>query len=1193
MSGKPSESTALSFEQIFTEELSRVIQEHPINESNLNQLNFKEIIKKKDPKELWSLLFRLSKSNDDDLSKNLVLLYDALKEGNPDFKFSDKINKLYEKIKNDGKNKQDTDLSEDKKELYRLLIKNSYEYYEDVIYDVIYSEAHEASFVGLAFSGGGIRSATFNLGVLQGMAELGILPIFKYLSTVSGGGYIGSWLVAWIRNKGRWIVINNLHPDWSKHNKKEPDEIHHLRDYSNYLTPQKGLLGTDTWLLLTTYLRNSFFNLLILVSVLFSMITFTHLLLIFFYHPAAPLYRYMNIACWSIPFIFIVICISFLSGPKERKRLSFVMIIGVLLLGDGIWKGYYYIESENYWKWVFAVFLLLNFLWVLFTITINEKQIKKIFIKTIMFLIAGGVTGGLLFFLSNWIWMQKRVITGDFREDEFIDLSKVEALCTTLRNDGIIDDNDTHFKAHENTIAHFNEMLEITHLYDNFTWKNYRKFPNNEEINYFIEKTEDCRKKSFPIFFGCEEKIKNLNWFLLNEIYPTRFPHYKIRNLYRNAKKIIDVTDSLRVKKPDDKLSKSKEESYIQWLNKLIQYPALYDRICYFNFSYKVNNLAEKTSDSRKKQFSEMDVEERNNVKKLNRLLIEEMFPNDCPKSKSGKLSRLVFACFGMPTVILIFLFAGALWFLLSRDTFTEDERNNLGRFAVSLLGWTALTTALFAVTIFGKEISGIIVIGFQSFATFAWVNAMIVISGLLQRFILGTEGRGAKWGFKLAIALGMCSIIVGAIIISAWLPHVFSLDKTSNWWILLGTFFGVFVFAIVIASGMNINSLSLHTLYKDRLKRAYLGAEDTKIAISEFLSDKCYSGPYPIINATLNLTKGEELAWQQRKAASFVFTPLHYGYTSNHKHTSKENGKDLEKDAYRSWKDVNDGDKPFTLGDAMAISGAAVSPSMGYRSSGALAFIMTVFNVRLGQWFVNPRHKKNFKKYRRPTCPVLCCLSKAWHLVARICFHWPGCSGLYYLLKELFGWSDDRKRYVYLSDGGHFENLGIYELVRRRCRYIVACDVGEDPDMEFGDLANAIEKCRTDFGVTISINVERMKRNKDSGISGSHYAIGTIEYEKVDPEPARNGVLVYIKSSLTGNESLEIKSYKMQNKSFPHQTTLNQMFDESQFEAYRTLGYHVINEVFGRVSQETRDSKTARKIFDELDRIYQILYPS
>lgn len=1033
------------------------------------------------------------------------------------------------------------------------------------------NNSSEELLVGLAFSGGGIRSATFNLGVLQGMAELGILPIFDYLSTVSGGGYIGSWLVAWIKNKGRQTAIDNLHPDRSKHNnKEEPEEIHHLRDYSNYLTPQKGLLGADTWLLLTTYLRNSFFNLLILVSVLFSIITLIHLLLIFLYYPESLFHSCMNIVCLVIPFIFIIICISFLSGSMERKWLPFVLVIGALFLSYGLWKGYY-IDSINLWEWVFASFLFFSFSFLLFTITKSEIDKCKIFKKTIFFLIAGGVAGGLFFALSYW--MQKRdIAVSDFREDEFIDLSKVETLCKTLRKDGIIDDNEIHFKAHNNTREHFNEILEIPCLYDNFIWKYYRKFLY-EEIDYFAEKTEDYRRKTFAKYIGYqEERIKNLNWFLLDEIYPTRFPLYKIRALYKETKEIIDVTDSLRGTK--DTLSKSSDESLISWLNRLIQYPAFYDRVCYFKFSSNVNDLAEKTSDSRRKQFSEINKEAQNNVKKLNRLLIEEMFPADCTKSK---LSRLVFACFGMPTVILIFLFAGAVWFLLSRDTFSEDEKKGLGHFAVSLLGWTALITALFAVTIFGEVISGKIVILFQSIATFAWVHVMIVMSGLLQRFITGTEGKGAKWGFKIAIALGMCIIIAGSIIISAWLPHVFQLDQTSDWGKLLIAFAVSLGIAFFMPWGMNINSLSLHTLYKDRLKRAYLGAlGDTEIGskqsnkdmknirINEFLPDKGYDGPYPIINVTLNLTKGAELAWQQRKAASFVFTPLHYGYSPNHRHPPEENGKDLEKDAYRTWDDTG----KFKLSDAMAISGAAASPSMGYRSSGALAFIMMVFNVRLGQWFGNPRHKKTFGKYGVT-----------------------GCSGLYYLLKELFGWSDDRGKYVYLSDGGHFENLGIYELVRRRCRYIVACDVGEDPDMEFGDLANAIEKCRTDFGINISINVERMKKDKESGNSGSHYAIGTIKYTKVDSETPFDGILVYIKSSLTGDESLDIKSYRTQNDTFPHQTTLNQMFDESQFEAYRTLGYHVIKKVFGMVSQETRNSKNAKKIFDKLS-IYYILYP-
>src|SRR5262249_7773400 len=64
------------------------------------------------------------------------------------------------------------------------------------------SRAHRSQLMGLAFSGGGIRSATFNLGMLQSLARLNLLSKFDYLSTVSGGGYIGSWFIAWVNRKG-------------------------------------------------------------------------------------------------------------------------------------------------------------------------------------------------------------------------------------------------------------------------------------------------------------------------------------------------------------------------------------------------------------------------------------------------------------------------------------------------------------------------------------------------------------------------------------------------------------------------------------------------------------------------------------------------------------------------------------------------------------------------------------------------------------------------------------------------------------------------------------------------------------------------------------------------------------------------------------------------------------------------------
>src|SRR5262249_32936048 len=137
----------------------------------------------------------------------------------------------------------------------------------------------------------------------------------------------------------------------------------------------------------------------------------------------------------------------------------------------------------------------------------------------------------------------------------------------------------------------------------------------------------------------------------------------------------------------------------------------------------------------------------------------------------------------------------------------------------------------------------------------------------------------------------------------------------------------------------------------------------------------------------------------------------------------------------------VEGANRGISLGTAMAISGAAASPSQGYHSSPATAFLMTLFNVRLGAWLANPaRHLKDELQRSGPAFAL-----------------WP-------LASEMFGLADDRGRYLYLSDGGHFENLGVYEMLRRRCRFILVIDADEDRDCLFEDLGNAVRKSFIDL---------------------------------------------------------------------------------------------------------------------------------
>ena len=184
----------------------------------------------------------------------------------------------------------------------------------------------------------------------------------------------------------------------------------------------------------------------------------------------------------------------------------------------------------------------------------------------------------------------------------------------------------------------------------------------------------------------------------------------------------------------------------------------------------------------------------------------------------------------------------------------------------------------------------------------------------------------------------------------------------------------------------------------------------------------------------------------------------------------------------------------------------------------------------------------------------------------------------LVYLIAELLGQTTGRSKFVNLSDGGHFDNLGLYELVRRRCRLIIVCDAEEDAALTFGSLGAAIRKCRADFGVEIDINPDPIRKGAD-GFSRRHCVVGRIRYP--EPETAfcagmtegwrsaektdkcSRGWILYLKSSLTGGEPADVIEYRSQFSEFPHQSTLDQFFSESQFESYRRLGYHALRSAF------------------------------
>jgi hypothetical protein len=214
-----------------------------------------------------------------------------------------------------------------------------------------------------------------------------------------------------------------------------------------------------------------------------------------------------------------------------------------------------------------------------------------------------------------------------------------------------------------------------------------------------------------------------------------------------------------------------------------------------------------------------------------------------------------------------------------------------------------------------------------------------------------------------------------------------------------------------------------------------------------------------------------------------------------------------------------------------MSLSGAAVSPNWGYHSSTITSFIMALFNVRLSQWLGNPKLHK-------------CCNLDGPR------------NGWYLLVQEALGHTSADKPFVYLSDGGHFENLGLYGMVRRRCHIIVVSDADADPDCTLEDLGNAVRKIYIDLGVGIEFEPIEIRKRADPANPGVYCAIGRVRYPE---EGAKEGTIIYIKPGFYDDAPADVRAYAAANAKFPHDTTLNQWFTESQFESYRALGAHAI----------------------------------
>jgi uncharacterized membrane protein len=423
-------------------------------------------------------------------------------------------------------------------------------------------------------------------------------------------------------------------------------------------------------------------------------------------------------------------------------------------------------------------------------------------------------------------------------------------------------------------------------------------------------------------------------------------------------------------------------------------------------------------------------------------------------------------AVLGLPWVVSARIIAEVIFisfaeFAPGADAGLEYQARSSGIFTLAQLGWfiwfgPVLWTPPAEAWIRG-HFNGWVTASLAAAGGLSGVFSVIVgSSSKTTAIIQQASGLRQYLGFNtlaaVAAAIFAAVLVAFLSIVTEWAFAIdpFTQGPHPSWMIVFVTVAALAALIIAASLVISINRYSLHSMYRNRLVRAFLGAsrdEDkrnkTKNAFTDFDSRDspllhelwehgieprgAYWRPLHIINAALNLVSSKNLAWQERMAAPFTFSPLQCG-----------SGSSVFPDgAYRT-SYATSGGMPYggrlglTLGTAMAISGAAVSPNMGYNSSPGVGFLMALFNVRLGWWIGNPRGDN----------------LHYWRTKPRV--------ALRPFFMEMFGLTSETERWVYLSDGGHFENLGIYEMVRRRCRVIVVSDSGCDPEYTFDDLGNA-----------------------------------------------------------------------------------------------------------------------------------------
>ena len=365
----------------------------------------------------------------------------------------------------------------------------------------------------------------------------------------------------------------------------------------------------------------------------------------------------------------------------------------------------------------------------------------------------------------------------------------------------------------------------------------------------------------------------------------------------------------------------------------------------------------------------------------------------------------------------------------------------------------------------------------------------------------------------------------------------------------------GLFAFLV-----LDVNLTGPHKLYRDGLSRTFVRRREDDAADLPLIGvNASGKAPYHLINATLNLPSSESEQLRDRRGDFFLFSKGYCGAPSI---------------GYRRTEAWTIGGAGIDLATAMAVSGAAVSLQMGLGSLPSLSALLTLLNIRLGLWIRKPGAAGGDG---RPVASIAECVAdrRSGAGARPIMPSLPrpvgrargiglgDAPGFGCLLREMTGaFMTERSAWLNVSDGGHIENMGIYELLRRRCKFIVCVDGEADPKAMFEGHLTLVRHAQIDFGILIEPRLDELRPAERSKYSRTHAQLFRIHYND-GADGAAIGLMLYLKLSLTGDEAELLKRYRAVHPDFPHQSTLDQFYDEEQFEAYRQLGVHVAEGTF------------------------------